>query len=390
LLSVTHQRGAHILKAGLEWADLRLRERFHFAVVDAGAGDAADLSPAALAYSGERPFAFADRVRRPQYSIYVQDSWRAAPRLTIDFGARFDHTRLLLDEWAVGPRLGASYRFGSGSTVVRASLNRLYQPAQTEYLLLASSAQARRLSPFAEQGGGADIPAERQTAVEVGLERKLGPARFDVGAWQRRIRNQADPNVLFGTNIVFPNSVARGRAEGLDLRLELPMRRRWSGYVSYTLSRVVQFGPINGGLFLEDEFPDLGAGVAFTPDHDQRHVVSAATTYRNEARGLMAAVTARYQSGTPVELGEDALAELPSRPASDLVDVARGRVKPHFVVDATVTVRIKRWGRDEITARGSVFNLSNRRYAFNFGNPFSGTHFGAPRSLMVGLAVSRD
>jgi outer membrane receptor protein involved in Fe transport len=30
-------------------------------------------------------------------------------------------------------------------------------------------------------------------------------------------------------------------------------------------------------------------------------------------------------------------------------------------------------------------NLTNQTYAFNFGNPFSGTHFGAPRR--VGLTV---
>jgi hypothetical protein len=35
-----------------------------------------------------------------------------------------------------------------------------------------------------------------------------------------------------------------------------------------------------------------------------------------------------------------------------------------------------------------VLNAFNRRYAFNFGNPFSGTHFGAPRQFRVDLSAS--
>jgi outer membrane receptor protein involved in Fe transport len=389
LIAVTQQRGAHTLKAGMEGAQLALRERFQFAVVDPAQGAEAGLSAATLGYTFERPFDFQARARRPQYSLYAQDSWRAASRMTFEFGVRFDHTRLLLDEHALDPRLGASYRFGNGSTVLRASLNRFYQPAQPEYLLLASSTRARTLSPFAQNGGGADVPAERQTALEAAAEQKLGPVHLDVAVWQRRIRNQADPNVLFGTNIVFPNSVARGRAEGLDVRVELPRRRRWSGYVTYTLSRVVQFGPINGGVFLQDDFLDIGPGVRFTPDHDQRHVASAAATYRDERRGWVATIAARYESGTPVEVPEEALVNLASRPGSDLVDVEAGRVRPHLVIDAIVTVRMKRWQKADLSAHGAVLNVMDERYAFNFGNPFSGTHFGAPRSVSVGLSVAR-
>ena len=39
------------------------------------------------------------------------------------------------------------------------------------------------------------------------------------------------------------------------------------------------------------------------------------------------------------------------------------------------------------TARGLVTQReSDGRYAFNFGNPFSGTHFGAPRTAAISLA----
>ena len=62
--------------------------------------------------------------------------------------------------------------------------------------------------------------------------------RLDVSYWRRRIENVADPNVLFGTTIVFPNAVARGHGDGVDLRLELPRRRGVSAYLNYTNARV--------------------------------------------------------------------------------------------------------------------------------------------------------
>ncbi len=37
-----------------------------------------------------------------------------------------------------------------------------------------------------------------------------------------------------------------------------------------------------------------------------------------------------------------------------------------------------------------VFNLFDDSYAYNFGNPFSGTHFGAPRSVAATLRVTFD
>jgi hypothetical protein len=41
----------------------------------------------------------------------------------------------------------------------------------------------------------------------------------------------------------------------------------------------------------------------------------------------------------------------------------------------------------EVTARLEVLNVANKAYIFNFGNPFSGTHFGSPRSVALRLRI---
>jgi outer membrane receptor for Fe3+-dicitrate len=245
------------------------------------------------------------------------------------------------------------------------------------------------LSPFrSETGGGAALDPERQSVVEIGVEHAFARRlRVDVAFWRRWMTSVADPNVFFGTTILFPNSVASGRASGIDVRLELPRRRGWSGYVSYANSRVVQFGPITGGLFLEDEVIEIGPGTAFTPDHDQRNVGAFGISYDADARGLWMSVTGRYESGTPLEVDDDELDELADRPGAELVDFERGRVKPRTVLDAAVSKRIVKRGNSELSLRMSVLNLSGRRWAYNFGNPFSGTHFGPGRTIQVGARL---
>jgi hypothetical protein len=382
--------GRHSLAVGGEAARLALHEDFTFAVTD----DADDLSEAARAFTRRRPFLFSDRVTRTQWSTFAEDRIDVGP-LSLDLGLRYDRTALLVEASQWSPRLGAALASQPLGSTWRLSFNRFFQPPQAEHLLLASSEAARALSPFAGddlESGGAAIEPERTSAWELGWDQRL-PAglRLDVGAWRRRVENYADPNVFFGTTIVFPNSVANGTARGLDVRLSLPSRRGWSASASYTLSKVEQEGPINGGLFLEDDIDEIGPGVIFTPDHDQRHTASATVTWVQPVGRWSASAQARYASGTPLEVGElddDDLADLLERPGADLIDVERGRVKPRLVVDVTASARLLRAGRAQLSLGASVLNAFNRAYAFNFGNPFSGTHFGARRQFRVDLSAS--
>ena len=388
--SVTHHRGRHLVKLGAEVSRLSLREDFSFEVRDRDAAEEAGLSNEVLRHTVDRPFRFHDAANPALYSLYLQDSVRATDRLTVDLGLRADWSRLLTRASQASPRVGASYRWPSTQTIVRGSFGRFFQPPQPENLLLASSEQARALSPFAEETrGGAELFPERQTAVELAVNQVLASSlRLDVSYWRRRVQNVADPNVLLGTTIIVPNTVAKGRASGIDVRLEVPRQRGWSAYLSYANSRVVQFGPITGGLFLEDQVIEIGTGTPFTPDHDQRNVGAFGVTYDSQRSGSSLAVTGRYESGTPLEVDEDELDELRERPGAELVDFDRGRVKPRQIFDVSLVQRLRRGRRIDLELRVAAMNVTGDRWAYNFGNPFSGTHFGPGRTVQIGVRAS--
>jgi outer membrane receptor for ferrienterochelin and colicin len=386
LVAATKQHGAHVLKGGFEFQRLTLDEQFRFAVTDPDEAREAEFREEALAFTRDNPFAFDGTAVPTLAAAYVQDTWHAMPRVTLSGGVRFDRSQLLLTRTQLSPRAGVAMRV-SDEMVLRLAASRYFQPPQPEHLLLSSSPQARVLSSIVVEGvqGGADIEPERQWGTELSAQRRFGRAHLDLTYWRRWMRNVADPNVFAGTTIIFPNAVAKGRAQGFEMRVEVPRARGWSGYANWSIAKVVQTGPINGGLFLEDEVEEIGRGVEFAPDHDQRYSAGGGMSWEHPRTRLAVSVVARYESGTPVPVEDDELDEWLDLPGVELVDLDAGRVKPRTVVSLLATAPVLSTAAMHAFVGAHVLNLFDARYAYNFGNPFSGTHFGAPRTFAVSL-----
>jgi hypothetical protein len=389
LASVTREYRGHTIKGGFEAQRITPHESFQFAITDPDEAEEAGITDEALEFDSNNPFVFRDRKTRGQFSGFIQDQFSAA-NLTVTAGLRYDHSWLLASDQQFSPRIGAVYYFTRTRTSIRGSFNRLFMPPQVENLLLADSEQARALSPFeSETGGGAIVLPEKTSAYEAGVAQDFrGWLRLDVAAWRRNVRNFDDPNVFFSTTIVFPNSVASGYARGVDFRLDVPEHRGWSGYLSYTNQRVLQTGPINGGLFLTDEAIEIGPGTDFIPDHDERNIGAAGVMYRHQRSGIWAALSGRHESGVPLEVEDEAIEDLKQRPGADLVDFERRRVKPWTVFGFSAGGDVVRLDRVRVGLQFDVQNLADRRFAYNFGNPFSGTHFGSPRVFSARLKLT--
>ena len=229
---------------------------------------------------------------------------------------------------------------------------------------------------------------ERQNAYEVGAQQALGThAKLDVAYYRKDVRNLADVDQFLDTTVTFPLSVAKGLAQGIEGRLDVPVFRGVNGYVSVSRAKILLTAPLTGGLFL-GEVP--AAGEQFYADHDQRWQSQFGISYEHPGRRLFASVSGRYDTGIPFELPTDfdpATFEDPQ--ALTLVNIETGRARPRAIADVMVGSELYRRGNTRLEAAGRRDQrCSTPRYLLNFLSIFNGTHYGAPRTWTGRLKVS--
>ncbi|MEJ7604923.1 MAG: hypothetical protein WKF37_01310 [Bryobacteraceae bacterium] len=145
--------------------------------------------------------------------------------------------------------------------------------------------------------------------------------------------------------------------------------------------------PITGGLFLDDSAELLAARTSFRITQDQRNTAQGRLRWAPLQR-LWLAAGARYGSGLPVEVEADFDSSLYSPRILDRVNVARGRVRPSFVLDAALGAEIWKREKKTVTFQLDATNLTDRLNVINFAGLFSGTALAAPRAIMLRLSTS--
>lgn len=373
--TVAWHAGAHEWKAGGDVNAAAIGERFGFEIADAGAFDAA--TPATFAFDAARP--------AREQALFVQDQWRRGA-WTVNAGVRWDRYRLVIDDHAFSPRLGAAWAWPSAGLVARASYDRAFQTPAVENLLLASDASVDALNDHVLR---LPVRPSRGNFYDAGFSKTLsGRARLDVSHFRRTMDNFADDDVLLNTGVGFPIAFQAARITGTEIKLDIPRWGRSSGFVSYAHLRGTGTLPITGGLFLGDEVAELLlASDRFRLSQDQTHTIRGRISHQVTPSSWVA-LAAAYDSGLPVEDLEgdraDAVEQFGIR-IVDRVNFETGRVRPSVSVDASAGLTLARSGARRLGLQVDVRNLTNRLNVINFSGLFSGTALAAPRGVAVRL-----
>jgi outer membrane cobalamin receptor len=372
--SLSGHQGRQDWKIGTEAVFSSIRETFGYVISDPSRFDAD--TPAAFAFRGD--------AKGREQSVFAQDLIRLG-RLTLSAGLRFDHYRLLVNETAFSPRLGAAWYFPSAGLALRASYDRAFQTPAVENLLLAGSAAVLKLN---DNAVGLAVPPSRGNFYEAGFAKNLfGKARLDANWFRRTVRNFADDDLLLNTGVSFPIAFSRAEIRGFEARVDVPEWGPISGYLSYSNQIGVAHLPVSGGLFLDDNAAALLRSTdRFPITQDQRNSVRARVRVQPAKRWWFA-FAASYGSGLPVELNSDAdLDELRAQYGSRIlsrVNFARGRVRPSSSVDASLGVEMWKHEHASMRIQADMFNIADRLNVINFAGLFSGTALGQPRSFAI-------
>jgi outer membrane receptor for Fe3+-dicitrate len=301
-------------------------------------------------------------------------------------GVRWDHYQLLLNQNAVSPRLGVARYWKRANTVFHASYDRIFEPPAFENILLSSSPEVLSLEPNVLR---LPVPPSHGNYYEVGFTKAFfNKFSLDGNYFRRYFTNYADDDLLLNTSVSFPISFRKAEIYGAEGKLDLPTWGRLSGFVSYSYQVGFAYLPVTGGLFLgvqDINSRTKGTG-RFWDSQDQRNTVR--TRYRYQlAKRAWVGVGAEYGSGLPVEFEgtvQEALAEYGST-VVNRVDLARGRVRPNFSLDASTGINLYQSDRLRVRLQADVENINNRLNVIDFAGLFSGNAIGPPRSAFVRL-----
>lgn len=363
--------GHHDWKVGTDVITNPVREKLQYTITD----------PTQFDPGTQEQFQFSDHRWDVEPSAYAQDHIRLG-YWNLSAGLRFDNYGFVVNQSAWSPRIGVSRYFATVNLLLHASYDRVFQTPAVENLLLASSPHLDSLNPIVVR---LPVQPARANYYEIGVTKSFfGSLRLDANVFRRIFRNYSDDDVLLDTGVSFPIAFAKGQITGEEVRIEAPHWRRFSGFLSYANQIGIGQGPITGGLFLgSDAAPALTDTSRFPVSQDQRNTARARLRFQATPR-LWLVIGGEYGSGLPADIGDADPAFLVAQYGPQIlkeVNLARGRVKPNFALDAGAGFEVYRKEQRSAVLQIQGANLTDRVNVINFASLFSGTAVAPPRSV---------
>ena len=293
-------------------------------------------------------------------SLYVQDEWRIDPRLTVNYGLRFDHVAAFTNEHQLSPRINALWKV-TEATAAACRLFALLHAAAAG----AGRADQHRSLPRHDQCAGSRRFRHGQGRAYALLRRRalayhhaaLDRRRRHVlqahhqYARRRAVRTGADPHALQ------LRRRSRARRRVLD---HLFAGRHGAATLNLAISKAKGKDIVSGqSLFGADELAYIADHFIYV-DHDQRYSLSGGVTYRFGDNRVSADLV--YGSGL--------------RNTPDGAPPNSGKLPSYATMNVAYVRSWKESPVGSLETRVGVINLFDKTYLLRDG---SGVGVGAPQ-----------
>jgi outer membrane receptor protein involved in Fe transport len=152
------------------------------------------------------------------FGLYLQDEWKITPRLTLNYGGRFDLYSASFDhENQPSPRVNLIYQ-PTDSTTLHAGYARYFTPPPLENVSLGTINKFDNTSnASAITNGISSVKAERANYFDVGISQKLAPGlQVGVDGYYKTAHNQLDDGLFGQTLILSAFNYDQGRIHGVE------------------------------------------------------------------------------------------------------------------------------------------------------------------------------
>ena len=308
------------------------------------------------------------------YGLYVQDEWRILPRLTLNYGARFD----VVDEYAhanqISPRVNFVYRL-TRSTTLHAGYARYFTPPPFELVGGNEVALFQNTTGAAPSTRDDVVKPEHDNYYDLGAEQiLLSGLRVGLDGYFKQATDLIDEGQFGAPIILTAFNYAKGQVWGAEFSSSYD-RGPWSLYANVALSRAIGKDIDSAEFNFSTADLDYIAQHWIHLDHDQRWTGSGGVAY-----------TAFAHTGSPARLSADLVVGSGLRADGQ---VPNGRALPGYAtinLAATQTLHLVRLGATQL--RLDVINLLDRTYEIRDGTGVGvgASQYDLRRTILAGLS----
>ena len=330
---------------------------------------------------GMAPFSIADRGGRngQLYGAYLQDEWSVTPKLTINYGARFDIVRAYTREQQLSPRVNMVW-VPTNAVTLHAGYARNFTPPPQELIGAPTLALFNGTTKASEITTADPVRAEREHYFDAGIE--IHPARglkLGLDSYYKLKRNLLDEGQFGSALVLSPFNYAKGYAWGIELSGNYT-RGPFDVYANVAHGQE-KGKNINSSqyFFAPDELAKVSNRYIFT-DHSQDWTASggASVTIRNGAGTLMPTASFIYGSGLRKN-DPNPLTAIPNG----------GKLPAYFTMNVGIAQNFTGPGPLKgMTLRFDVANLFDKSYLIRDGSGVGvgAPQYGARRGIFAGIS----
>ena len=151
------------------------------------------------------------------YGAYLQDEWKLTPKLTLNYGARYDVVRAYTKEQQLSPRANLVWN-AAPLTTFHIGYARNFTPPPQELIAPATVALYNGTTKQSEIKSGDPVKAEREHYFDAGVEQRFnGGFKIGLDAYYKIKRNLLDEGQFGSAVVLSPFNYAKGYAWGVEL-----------------------------------------------------------------------------------------------------------------------------------------------------------------------------